>query len=81
MGILLYQLDLEQEMSRLRQELLERKDHMVAADLDQDMVKLRQEVEKLRQDLEDSRTREQQLSSPKIPSPALEKLKVSIRNG
>jgi predicted RNase H-like nuclease (RuvC/YqgF family) len=77
-------IDMEQEVSRLKQELLERKAQMVATGHNQDTAKLRQEVEKLKQALQNSRVREQHLSrelssSPRVPSPALEKLKVTIR--
>jgi chromosome segregation ATPase len=73
-------IDLEQEVSRLKQELLERKAQMVATGHDQDTAKLRQRVEKLKQDLQDSRLREQQLSrkmssSTGVPSPVLGKIK------
>jgi len=77
-------IDLEQEVSRLKQELLERKAQMVATGHDQDTAKLRQRVEKLKQDLQDSRLREQQLSrkmssSTGVPSPVLGKIKVIFR--
>lgn len=77
-------MNLEQEVSRLTQQLLETKEQMVVAGLDQETAELRQKVKKLKQDLEDSRVREQRLarelsSSPEVPFPVLEKLKVSIR--
>jgi len=77
-------IELEQEVSRLKQELLERKAQMVATGHDHDTAKLRQEVEKLKQDLQNSRVREQQLSrklssSARVPSPLLGKVKVIFR--
>jgi uncharacterized small protein (DUF1192 family) len=77
--------DLEQEVSRLKQELQKRKEQVVAAELDQVTAHLRQEVEELRQHREGSEVREQQLatepsSSPRVLSPVVEKLKVSIIN-
>ena len=77
-------IDLEQEVSRLKQELLERKAQMVATGHDRDTARLRQEVEKLKQDLQNSRVREQQLSrklssSTRVPSPVLGKIKVIFR--
>lgn len=91
MDIILFQfdqeqkiIDLEQEVSRLKQELLERKAQMVATGHDHDTAKLRQEVEKLKQDLQNSRVREQQLSrklssSTRVPSPVVGKMKVIFR--
>jgi predicted RNase H-like nuclease (RuvC/YqgF family) len=92
MDIILFQfdqeqkiIDLEQEVSRLKQELLERKAQMVATGHDHDTAKLRQEVEKLKQDLQNSRVREQQLSrklsssSTRVSSPVLGKMKVIFR--
>lgn len=75
--------DLEREVSRLKQELHERKEQVVAAELDQDIAQLRYEVEKLRQHMEGSKVREQHLSrepssSSRVLSPVVEKLKVSI---
>jgi predicted nucleic acid-binding Zn-ribbon protein len=77
-------IDLEQEVSRLKQELLEMKAQMVATGHDLDTAKLRHEVEKLKEYLQNSRAREQQLSrelssSTRVPSPVLEKFKVTIR--
>lgn len=77
-------IDLEHEVSRLKQELLERKSQMVATGHDQDTAKWRQEVERLKEDLQNSRAREQQLSrklssSTGVPSPVLEKFTVIIR--
>lgn len=77
-------MSLEQEVSKLTQQLLESNEQVVGAGLDRETTELRQEVQKLKQDLENSRVREQRISrelssSPDVPSPVLEKLKVSIR--
>jgi predicted DNA binding CopG/RHH family protein len=77
--------DLEQEVLRLKQELQERKEQVVVMERDQDIAQLRQELEELRQHVEGSKVREQQLPrepscSPRVSSPVVEKLKVSIIN-
>lgn len=68
--------DLEQEVSRLKQELQERTEQVVAAEQDQRSAQLGPEVEEPRQDREGQFSRERS-SSPRVLSPVVEKLKVT----